>query len=219
MLPDVVAASSGSGLEDRAGDPAMALVIDGVGFLQIREAAVLWFERGLQVSPVVDGVRPGVAGKQFEAPGHAFLYVNGERVVPGAGVGKLRVHAVEGNWNAEANRIAGQMCKSNLVRVTTCGRSEGWVRSGRTEEVEESWRADEAYRRSWIIAVRRSETLSEYSGHNQLDTSSARVYAWSWTRGDNDGARILDAKTRSCCVKGVLVQQLGIGGIDVHRPI
>src|ERR1700687_730391 len=90
MLPDVVAASSRSGLEDRAGDPAMALVVDGIGFLQKWAAAVLRLERGLQVRAVVDGVRPGVAGKQFEAFGNAFLHINGERVVPGTGIGELR---------------------------------------------------------------------------------------------------------------------------------
>ena len=65
------------------------------------------FECGLQVRAVVDGVRPRVAGKKFEPFGDAFLHVNRERVVPGAGIGELRIDAVERHWNAEADRITG----------------------------------------------------------------------------------------------------------------
>src|ERR1700739_3634183 len=68
MFPGAVADLAGSGLENSTGDPAMALVIDGICFFQIREAAVLRFESGLQVSTVIDGVRPGVAGEEFEGP-------------------------------------------------------------------------------------------------------------------------------------------------------
>ena len=53
----------GRTLEDAAGDPTMALVVDGVALFILREAAVLGLESGLKVGAVVDGVRPGVAGK------------------------------------------------------------------------------------------------------------------------------------------------------------
>src|SRR5882762_6048746 len=169
MLPDIVAALSGSGLEDGAGDPSMALVVDGIRFLQKWEAAVLWLKSGLQVRAVVDGVRPGITGEQFEAFGHAFLHVDGERVVPGAGIGKLRVNAVERHRHAEADRIVRQMSESNLVGVTASGRSKGRVWPGRPEEIEERWCSDEADGRE-RIAIGCGETLTERAGRNQGNT-------------------------------------------------
>src|SRR5208283_4654868 len=48
-IEEALAGLMGRGLEDGAGDPAMPLVIVGIGSLQTREAAVLRLQRGLQV--------------------------------------------------------------------------------------------------------------------------------------------------------------------------
>src|SRR6202040_4201598 len=107
-------------LENRAGDPAMTLVVDGVRFFKKWEAAVLWLKCGLQVRAVVDGMRPGVAGEPLEPFGKALLNVYGQRVVPGTGVGELRIDAVERHWNAEADRITGEMRQRNPGSVPPC---------------------------------------------------------------------------------------------------
>src|SRR5437879_5311560 len=68
-----IAALVRGSLEDAAGDPAMALVVDGVGALQVTKAAVLRLEGGLEVGAVIDGVRPGVAGEQSKVAREALF--------------------------------------------------------------------------------------------------------------------------------------------------
>ena len=102
----------------------MALIIYGVGSFEKRESAVLRLQWGLQVGAVVDGVRPGVAGEQFKTFREALLKIDGERVIPGAGIGKLCVDAVEGNWNSETGRITGKLRQSHLSAVAASGRSK-----------------------------------------------------------------------------------------------
>ena len=48
-------------LEHSAGDPAMTLIVVGISAFEIREAAVLRLEGGLQIGAIVDGMRPGIA--------------------------------------------------------------------------------------------------------------------------------------------------------------
>ena len=93
----------------------MALVVDRIGFFKPGEAAVLRLKSGLEVGAVIERMRPGVAGEELEVVPEAFLNVDRERVVPGGGVGNLRVNAVIGNWYAEAN----------LWRMTGWGRMGG----------------------------------------------------------------------------------------------
>src|SRR5215831_20094132 len=95
-------------------------------------------------------MRPRVAGEEFHALREALFDVDGQCVIPRVRVRKLRVHAVEGNGNTESNRIARCFCQGLLdletasksracrARWRECGRAEreGWVRTGRAEEVE-----------------------------------------------------------------------------------
>src|SRR5437879_1965856 len=100
MLKEAFAGLGVSRLKDAASDPAMALVVDRIGALEIRKTAVLRLERRLQVSRVVDGVGPSVAGQNVKAPGadgETLGKVECEGVVPGIAIGELRVHTVEGN--------------------------------------------------------------------------------------------------------------------------
>src|SRR5262245_12307208 len=113
MPPGAVSTLRSASHKDGAGDPAMPLVVDGVCFFQIREAAVLRLESGLQVGSVVDRMRIRIAGEQFETFGEALLYVEGERVIPRTGIGKLRVHAVERNRRAEAGWVTRQLCQTH----------------------------------------------------------------------------------------------------------
>ena len=66
MIRETVSAVRSGGLKHGAGDPAVTLVINRVGALEEREAAVLRLKRRLQVAGVVDGMRPGVTGEKFE---------------------------------------------------------------------------------------------------------------------------------------------------------
>src|SRR5260370_1338405 len=145
-------------------------VVHGIGGLQVGEAAVLRLERRLQVGRVVDGMGPGVAGEQLKAFGETLGEIKGQRVVPGVAVGKLRVHAVEGNGNAEAAGVACALRERDLSRIT-CGNAsretwkgyrargnsanqprEGRIRPRRPEEVEERRRADES--NTWRGTIR-----------------------------------------------------------------
>src|SRR5215467_9218571 len=105
MFPGTVAALGISGLKDCAGHPTMPLVIHGVSSFQEREPAILRFQSGLQVRAIIDRMGPGVAGEQFKTVREVFLYAYRQRVIPGAGVGKLRVDAVEWNRDAEPLRV------------------------------------------------------------------------------------------------------------------
>ena len=64
-------------LENAAGDPAMPLIVHGVGSLEKGEAGILRLESGLQVGGVVDGVRPGVAGQQLKVVRKMFGHIHG----------------------------------------------------------------------------------------------------------------------------------------------
>src|SRR4029077_12662275 len=101
ILEETIAGLRARRLKDRTGDPAVALVVHGIGALQIEKTAVLGLERGLQVGCVVNGMGPRVAGKQLDAMRETLRKVKGEGVVPGGGVGELRVDGIEGNGNAE----------------------------------------------------------------------------------------------------------------------
>src|SRR5262249_32896538 len=66
IFEEAVGRFGGWALEDGGRNPAMALVVDGVGALEEWEAAVLRLERRLQVGAVIDRMRPGIAGEQLE---------------------------------------------------------------------------------------------------------------------------------------------------------
>ena len=66
MPPQIFTAVGSASLKNRAGDPAVPLVVIGIAALEEREAAVLRLESGLQVGGVVDGMRPSVTGEQFQ---------------------------------------------------------------------------------------------------------------------------------------------------------
>src|SRR5262249_58271580 len=117
VTPSGIAAMRARCLEDSAGDPAMTLVKVRVRALEEGETAVLRFKGRLQVGGIVDGVRPGIAGEQLERVAETLLHVDGEAVVDGVAVGKLRVDAVEGNRHAEARGISGQLRERGLPRV------------------------------------------------------------------------------------------------------
>src|ERR1700730_2841620 len=72
MTREIIAATRSGGLEDGAGDPAVTLVVNRVGALEEREAAVLRLERGLQIGGVVNGMGPRVRGTKFERVGEAL---------------------------------------------------------------------------------------------------------------------------------------------------
>src|SRR5260221_575621 len=84
-------------LENSAGNPAMALVIDGVGALEEREARILGLERRLQVRGIVNGMRVRVAGEQLEGTREALGEIKDQGVVPGVGVGERGIDAVAGS--------------------------------------------------------------------------------------------------------------------------
>src|SRR5258707_4797059 len=142
----------------------MALVVDGVGTLEVAKAAVLRLERGLEVGAVVDRVRPGVAGEHGEVAREALLQVDGESVVPGSGVGVLGIDAVEGHRRATHgitrglgeglldSKAAGEEHAIGSARATApCSSADASrkrrVRTGLPEEVEECWRGNQA---NWI---------------------------------------------------------------------
>src|SRR6266702_3561758 len=149
-------------LKDGAVHPAVALVVHGIGTLQVGEAAVLRLEGRLQVGRVVDGMGPGVAGEQLKALGETLGEIKSQSVVPGVAVGELRVDAVEGHRNAEAAGVACALRERDLSRISggnarretwqvhgARGNSgnqprEGRIGPGRPEKVEERRRANEA---------------------------------------------------------------------------
>src|ERR1700704_6912405 len=170
MFEETFAGFGAGRLEDGAVDPAVTLVVHGIGALQVGEAAILRLERRLQIGRVVDGMGIGVAGEQLEALGETLGEVEGQRIVPGVSVGELRVNAVEGNRNTEAARVTGALRERDLSCVA-CGNAtgearkghcasrntgdqprEGRIGSGRAEEVEESRCADEA--NTWRGTIR-----------------------------------------------------------------
>src|SRR5450432_738282 len=118
MPPQIFAAVGSSSLKNGAGDPAVALVVVGIGALEERETAVLRLESGLQVGGVVDGMGPGIAGEQFQTVREALGEVNCQRVVDGTAAGLLGVHAVERNGNAETCRVTCSLGQTHLGGVT-----------------------------------------------------------------------------------------------------
>ena len=114
MLEEAISGLGTGRLEDGTVHPAVALVVHGIRALEIEEAAVLRLQGGLQVGGVVNGMGPGVAGKQLKAMGETLREVKGQGVVPGVGVGERRVDAVERNRNAKALGVASQSRQSDL---------------------------------------------------------------------------------------------------------
>src|SRR5260370_8233435 len=119
MLEETIAGFGLRRLKNGAAQPAVALVVHGIGALQVREAAVLRLERRLQVGRVMEGVGPGVAGEQLKALGETLGEIKGQSVIPGVAVGELRVDAVEGYGDAsEALGVAsyaGQLLLNGIA--------------------------------------------------------------------------------------------------------
>jgi hypothetical protein len=111
---ETIAAFALRALEDGAGDPAMALIVDGIGALEEWEAGVLRLERRLQIGGVVDRMRIGVAGKQFKGMREALGKIEGQGVVPGVAVGELGIDAVEWHRDTKACRITSGFRQSDL---------------------------------------------------------------------------------------------------------
>src|SRR5713101_3594639 len=151
MLEETIAGLGAGRLEYRAIHPAVALIIYGIGALEIGEAAVLRLEGRLQVGRIVDGMRPGIAGEQLKAMGEPLREIKGQSVVPGVAVGELRVDAVEGNRHALALGVASQTCQKHL-RCVSDGKGLSWrdktskgrIRPRGPEEVEEGRRGHES---------------------------------------------------------------------------
>src|SRR5215471_1693303 len=150
-------------LEDATGDPAMALIVYRVGTLEKREARILRLERGLQVGGVVNGMRPGVTGKQFKVVGKVFGDIDGQSVVPGTARRFLRVDAVEGNGHAKAGGKSRRRSKSHLRGVATGNKArKRWIRAGWAEVVKECGSADQA---DWSTgAVLPGVAQAQYAG-------------------------------------------------------
>src|SRR5260370_12557281 len=125
MLKEAFAGLGASRLEDAAGNPAMALVVAGIGALEVGKTAVVRLKRRVQIGRVIDGVGRSISGQQLKAPGtegKALGEVEGKGVVPGIAIGKLRVHAVEGNGNVgtpddETFRVASQTRQCDFARI------------------------------------------------------------------------------------------------------
>src|SRR5260370_3560147 len=90
--------------------------------------------------------------------------IKGQRVVPGVAVGKLRVHAVEGNGNAEAAGVACALREGDFTRIT-CGNAS-----------RETWKGYDACGNSGNqtsegrIGPRRPEEVEERRGTNEANT-------------------------------------------------
>src|SRR5262249_19546814 len=80
-------------LKDRACNPAVALIVYGVGTLELRETAIWRLQSGLQVRTIIDRMTPSVTGKKLEVLAEPLRDVDGQCVVPGVGVRPLRVNA------------------------------------------------------------------------------------------------------------------------------
>src|SRR5437764_13278214 len=101
MSPETVTAIGSAAGEDRAGHPAMALIEIGIAALGTREARVLGFEQSLQIGGIVNGVRPGVAGKEAKAACHLASHVERQPVINGVAGRFLLIHAVVWHGNPE----------------------------------------------------------------------------------------------------------------------
>src|SRR6266404_145478 len=120
---ETIAAFALRALEDGAGDPAMALIVDGIGALEEWETGVLRLERRLQIAGVIDRMRIGVAGKQFKGMREALGKVEGQGVVPGVALGKLRVDEIEWDRNTETDGVASGFGEGDLGGVASGNQS------------------------------------------------------------------------------------------------
>src|SRR5882762_324697 len=131
MFEETITGLRAGRLEDSTVHPAVALVVHGIGALQAEKTAVLRFERRLQVGCVVNGMGPCIAGKKLETMGETLREVKSQSVIPRAGVGELRIDAVERNGNTEALGVAGHSRQSDLSGVSD---GEGLSRRNKTGE-------------------------------------------------------------------------------------
>src|SRR5262249_41159562 len=182
VFEEGIAGFRAAGLQHSAGHPAVTLVIDGVGALFVWEAAVLRLERRLQVSRIVNRVRPGVTGKEFESAREALGDVDRKTVIVGVADGELSVNAVKRHRNGstgsstkasgvallssaeESCREACGGCGANQLRIEHCAwTGERRVGSGRPEVVEDGrcgqGRAVESSKRTWAAAEEAECTL------------------------------------------------------------
>src|SRR5262249_38980896 len=135
------------------------------------EAAVLRFQRGLQVGGIVNRVRPRIAREQFEGMTEALLQVDGQAVINRVAIGELCVDAVEGHGHTEAGWIPGERSQRYLSRVASRQHArngsdepcEGRIRSRRSEEIEERRRAD-VLAVEWREWCWTAEELAEHRG-------------------------------------------------------
>jgi len=208
-------------LEDGAGDPAMALVVYGVGTLEEGETGVLWLERRLQIGGIVDGMRIGVAGEELERMREALGEIEGQGIVGGAAVGELGIDAVKGDGYAKSLGVTGESRQTNL-RCVSDGEglsrrdktSEGRIGPRGTEEVEEGRGTDELT----VERGKRSRATVQYTQDLRSDQVQTAISCSGSdvAGGDGDGNGIRDGDARSAGVKGILSKELGIGGVDVN---
>src|SRR5256885_800085 len=235
VLECSIAALGCSRLKDRAGYPAMPLVVHGIAALEKREAAVLRLEGRLQVGTIVDGVRPGVAREKLEALGEALLHVDSQRVIPRTGVGELCVNAVERNRHTGPYRVLCSVreslldletaCKGRAGRALRCelcdAESEGGIRTGRPEKIEKCGRADKLSieRRERARAAEERTKDSGNSARSRDRYAASRGGRQHVRAGRDHGYRVREFQASKVCVQQIVRKQDRIGRIDVNGAI
>src|SRR5208282_2130069 len=192
-------------LENRAGDPAVALVEVGIAAVAVGVAVVLRVEKGREVGRVVDVVRPSPSGEQLEVVGKALGDGERKSIVERITRRGLRIHVAPWHWdrntagNDAYGEIGGLREPHERCIATRDQRGEGRIGARGTEIVKDSGRADQADR--CPAAIGRRETLAENSRRNQENASCRRYrrsFDWSidarighaGTDGNGNGERI-----------------------------
>jgi len=224
--------------DNSAGNPAMPLIEIGVAALQVREAVVLRIQEGGEIGGIIDGMRIGPAGKEFEIAREAFGHAEGEGMVDAIAIGGLGVHIAPGNPDAarEPGRESGS--PRNLYQCGVAAGNEAGERgigTRRPEEIEDRWRPHEADWRSTAIREGKpfsKDTRNERStGLKDQNTSAARCVRCKRAGGapreraatlrDRDAKRVRSRRNQSAShgLTVVAHEQGRIRDIDIHCTV
>src|SRR6202795_1154476 len=178
-------------------------------------------------------MRPGVTGEQLKRVRKTLLDARRQPVVHRIPVRKLGVHAVERHRNSkscrvtflwrtrpeEARRKTGSSRDPNEKRILRCaGARKGWIRSGRTEELNRRGRRDrcsiQSRERSWATAQRSDEARNGW--RKRAAVCGGHL---SWMHTDAHRRRTARRQDTSHAIRIILREQLRMGRVDIHRPV
>ena len=103
-----LAIAHATALVNAAQDKTVALIESRAGALMVWPEIILRLQQRLQISGVIDGVRPGIRGQELVVVAEPLFEVRRQAMVDRAAIGIVGHHVAKGNGHAEAQSVGRQ---------------------------------------------------------------------------------------------------------------